>query len=135
MSANSTSDALADRGVVAPTWHTVVLLLILFGFSYASAHAGSLTPFGLKIGRAFGYVLIIIFECAVVAFIWFGTSRSGVRISDLVGGGWARPVYMLRDFLIAVAFLIVAAGVLGALDHFLIPLQTRRFAIWSRRAR
>ena len=101
----------------APAWHTFVLLLILFGFSFASAHAGSLTPFGTKIGRAFGYVLVIIFEWAVVGFIWFSTSRCGVRISDLVGGSWARPIYILRDFLIAVAFLIVAAGVLGALDH------------------
>jgi uncharacterized protein len=106
-------------GHVAPPWHTLVLLLVLFGFSFASAQAGSLTPFGSKIGRASGYVLIIIFEWVVVAFIWFGTRQRGVRIADLVGGNWARPLYIFRDFLIAVGFLIVATGVLGALDHFL----------------
>jgi membrane protease YdiL (CAAX protease family) len=110
----------AYDGPVAPAWHTVVLLLILFVFSFASAHSGSLTPFGAKIGRALGYVLVIIFEWAVVAFIWLGVKQRCVRIADLVGGRWARPIYILRDFLIAVAFLIVVVGgVLGALDHFL----------------
>ena len=110
----------AYDGPVAPAWHTFVLLLILFGFSFASARAGTLTPLGANTGRAFGYLLVIIFEWAVVAFIWFGTRRHGVRIVDLVGGSWARPIYILRDFLIAVAFLtLVMGGVLGALDHFI----------------
>jgi len=106
------------RDAVAPVWHTAIVLLVLFGFSLAGSRAGSLTPLGAGIGRAFGYVLVIIFEWAVVAFIWFGAKQRGIRISDLVGGKWVRPVYILRDFLIAVAFLIIAAGVLGALDHF-----------------
>jgi len=107
-----------DRSV-APAWHTIALLLVLFGFSFASAHGGSFTPFGPKLGRAFGYIVVIIFEWAVVAFIWLGTTQRGVRISDLIGGSWARPVHIIRDFLIAIAFLAVATGVLGVLDHFL----------------
>jgi CAAX protease family protein len=110
----------AYDGPVAPAWHTVVLLLILFVFSFASAHAGSLTPFGAKVGRAFGYVLVIVFEWALVAFIWLGVKQRGLRIADLFGGRWARPLDILRDFLIAVGFLIVVTGgLLGALDHFL----------------
>jgi membrane protease YdiL (CAAX protease family) len=119
MAPNSTTDGLTRyRGAVAPAWHTLIVLLVLFGFSFASAHAGSLTPFGPKIGRAFGYIVVIIFEWALVAFIWFGTSQRGIRIADLVGGSWARPIHVLRDIAIAVTFLIVATGVLGALDHF-----------------
>ncbi|MGE5207772.1 MAG: CPBP family intramembrane glutamic endopeptidase [Alphaproteobacteria bacterium] len=110
----------ACDGPVAPAWHTVFLLFILFVFSFASAHAGSLTPFGAKIGRAFGYVFVIIFEWAVVAFIWLGIRLRDVKIADLVGGRWARPIDVLRDIAIAVAFLIVVmGGVLGVLDHFL----------------
>jgi membrane protease YdiL (CAAX protease family) len=110
----------AHDGPVAPAWHTVILLLILFVFSFASAHAGSLTPFGAKAGRAFSYVLVIIFEWALVAFIWLGVKQRGLRIADLIGDRWARPIYIVRDFLIAVVFLIVVmGGVLGALDHFL----------------
>jgi CAAX protease family protein len=114
---NSTTDASADRGAVAPAWHTVVLLLVLVGFAFASAHTGSL-PVGPKIGRALGYLVVIGFEWSVVAFIWFGASQRGIRIADLVGGSWARPIQFLRDIAIAVAFLIVAGGVLSGLDYF-----------------
>lgn len=119
MNPSSSADGSASYGAVAPAWHTFVLLLVLFSFSFASAHAGSLTPFGPKLGRVSGYIVVIIFEWAVVAFIWFGTTQCGVRIRDLIGGSWVRPVHILRDFLIAVAFLIIATGVLGVLDHFL----------------
>jgi uncharacterized protein len=117
MSRNSANDGSIERAV-APAWHTIVLLLIVFGFSFASAHAGSLTPFGPKIGRAFGYIVIIIFEWTLVAFIWFGARQRGIRMADLVGGSWARPIHIVRDFAIAIAFLIVSAGVLIGLDYF-----------------
>jgi membrane protease YdiL (CAAX protease family) len=117
MAPNSAKDG-SFQGAIAPAWHTVVLLLILFGFSFASAHAGSLTPLGPKIGRAFGYILVIIFEWALAAFIWFGASQRSIRMAELVGGSWARPIHFLRDLAIAVAFLIVSAGVLSGLDYF-----------------
>src|SRR5215470_6143137 len=116
---NSSVNGLTKYRAVAPSWHTAVLLLVLFCFSFASARAGNLTPLGPNIGRAFGYILVIIFEWAVVAFIWFGARQRGVRIADLVDGSWARPLDILRDFLIAIAFLIVATGVLATFDHFL----------------
>ncbi len=118
MAPNSTSDALTDRRTVAPPWHTVVLLLVLFGFSYASVHTGGLTPFGPKIGRPFSYIVIIVFEWAIVAFAWFGASQRGIRLAEMVGGSWARPIHFLRDLVIAIAFLIVSAGVLSGLDYF-----------------
>jgi membrane protease YdiL (CAAX protease family) len=76
-------------------------------------------PFGPTIGRAFGYVLVIIFEWALVAFIWFGASQRGIQMADLVGGSWTRPIHILRDIAIAIGFLIVSAGVLSGLDYFL----------------
>lgn len=118
MAQNSADDRLVQRGAVAPPWHTVVLLLALFGFSLASAHAGSLTPLGPKVGRAFGYSVVTGFEWAVVAFIWYGASQRGIGIAELVGGSWARPIHFLRDIAIAVAFLIVSAGILSGLDYF-----------------
>ena len=118
MAPNSTIDGSACGRPVAPAWHTVITLLVLFGFSFASAQAGGLTPFGPKIGRAFGYIVVIIFEWAVVAFIWFGATKRGIRIADLVSGSWAHPIDIVRDIAIAVAFLVVAGAVLSALDYF-----------------
>jgi CAAX protease family protein len=118
MAANSTIDGSACGRPVAPAWHTLIILLALLGFSFASAHAGSLTPFGPKIGRALGYIVVIIFEWSVVAFIWLRVSQRGIRMAELIGGSWARPIHFLRDLAIAVAFLIVSAGVLSGLDYF-----------------
>jgi hypothetical protein len=108
-------------GAVAPAWHTIVVLLVVFGFSIASAYAGGLTPFGARIGRAFSYIVVIAFEWIVVAFIWFGASQRGVRITDLVGGNWARPIYFLRDLAIAIGFLIVVGGVMSGLNYLVKP--------------
>jgi CAAX prenyl protease-like protein len=69
-------------------------------------------------GRASGYVIVIIFECAVVVYIWFGAGQRGIGIRDLVGGSRVRPIHFLRDLAIAIVFLIVAAGVLSGLDYF-----------------
>jgi membrane protease YdiL (CAAX protease family) len=118
MTPNSKNYRSTERHAVAPAWHTVVLLLILFGFSFASAHAKGLTPLGSKIGRALGYGIVIIFEWLVVAFIWVGTNQCGIRIADLVGGSWSRPIKIVRDIAIAVAFLIIASGVLSGVDYF-----------------
>ncbi len=118
MTSNLTGDDSLQRGAIAPAWHTVLLLLILFGFSFASARAGSLSPLSPNIGRAVAYIAVIIFEWAVVAFIWFGVQQRNVRIADLVGGRWARPVQILRDLLIAIAFLIVVGTVTTGLNHF-----------------
>jgi len=70
-------------------------------------------------GRAFGYVFVMLFEWIMVAFIWYGVSRRGLRISDLVGGSWARPLAILRDLGIAIGFLIVSQLVLGGIGYLL----------------
>jgi hypothetical protein len=47
-----------------------------------------------------------------VAFIWWGLSRRGIRLSDLIGGSWARPVYLLRDLGLSIAFILICGGAL-----------------------
>lgn len=103
---------------VAPAWHTAVVLLALLGLSVAGARSGSL-PFANSYGRAGGYVLVMAVEWAVVAFIWYGVSRQGGSLRDLVGGGWPRPVAVLRDLGIAVGFLVPSLFVLNGLGYLL----------------
>jgi len=91
---------------VAPAWHTIIVLLILFGLSLAGARSGSMPGIGAH-GRVAGYVLIMVVEWITVAFIWYGVSRRGIPMSDVVAGSWARWVYFLRDLGIAVAFLLI----------------------------
>jgi uncharacterized protein len=104
---------------VAPGWHTAIVLLALLALSLAGALSGNL-PFVGTHGRATGYVLVTAFEWVVVAFIWYGVSRQGLSLRDLIGGSWARRVAVLRDLAIAVGFLIVCGvGVLNGLGYLL----------------
>lgn len=104
---------------VASAWHAVVVLVVLLGFSLAGARAGNATPIGGAHGRPIGYVLIMMMEWSLVAFIGYGVQRRGLRLRDLVGGSWARPVHALRDLGIAVAFLVLSQLILGGLGYLL----------------
>jgi uncharacterized protein len=103
---------------VAPAWHTVVVLLVLLGVSFAGASTRNLPGIGTH-GRAIGYVLAMTVEWVIVGFIWYGVGRRGLRVRDIIGGSWEGPVSILRDFAIAVGFLIISGSVLNALSHLL----------------
>jgi uncharacterized protein len=126
---------------VAPAWHTIIVLIILFASSLAGALAGSITPGSRGHGRAPGYLLIMAAEWLVVAFIWWGAHRRGLRLADLVGGKWARVADVFRDLGIALAFLIVSVLVLNGLGHLMkassnaalrdmLPRTSTEVALW-----
>ena len=115
---------------IAPAWHTAVLLIVMLGLSFMGARTSSL-PGGTH-GRILLYLLIMLFEWATVAFIWYGVSRRGIRMRDLIGGSWARPLYILRDLAIAVGFVAVCGvGLVGALNYLLkaVPNPALRYML------
>ena len=100
---------------VAPAWHTAVLLVWLLGISFIGAHVD------LAHGHVVTYSIVLLMEWTMVAFIW-GLRRRGIRLSDLIGGSWARPVYFLRDLGLGIAFLLIFGfGLLQALSYLLNP--------------
>lgn len=109
---------IPSHATIAPAWHTAVVLFVMLGFSLAGGLVGDLTTRGPHI-RAIEYLTVIVVEWAIVAFIAYGVSRRGVRIADLVGGRWARPVEFFRDLGIGIGFLIVGGGILQGLGHLL----------------
>jgi membrane protease YdiL (CAAX protease family) len=113
---------------VAETWHTVVFLCILAGFSLASARSANLTPVMSRYGRYAGYVQVMILEWLMVVFVWYGIRRRGVRLRDLVGGNWNGNWAVIRDVLIAIGFLLVSSGVLNGMSYLLkaVPNQAIR---------
>lgn len=119
MAASATSQALSPREPVVPAWHTVVVLLILLGFSYLGSRQGNIP--GIKAhGRSGGYLLAIVMEWSITAFIWYEVRRRGGRMRDLVGGRWARFMDFLRDLGIAIGFLVICAvGVTNGVTHLL----------------
>lgn len=108
----------APSAPVAPVWHTVIVLVILLGFSLLGALSANV-PGATHRSRAAGYVVIIVMEWAVVAFIALGVNRRGLRLRDLVSGRWTRALDVFRDLGIAIAFLFVSGLVLAGLNHLL----------------
>ena len=110
------------RQAVAPAWHTLVVILLMLSISFAGARSGSFPGAGAH-GRIAGYVLVMVVEWATAAFIGYGVRRRGFSISELVGGSWARPGFVLRDLAIAIVFLVIATLVLNGLQYLLKAVQ------------
>lgn len=107
-----------SRRAVAPAWHTGIVLFALIVLSLVVAHFTDL-PFVGTYGRGAGYVWIALLEWAIVVFIHYGTTRSGTSLFDLIGGKWLRPVVVLRDVAVSLAFLVVTFSISQALAYLL----------------
>jgi len=103
---------------VAPAWHTTVILVVLLGFSALGAVAGNRLSNG-PLPRIAQYMLVIVMEWVLVGFIWSSMGRRGVRMADLIGGRWARPLDVFRDLGIGIAFIIVGGGALQGLGYLM----------------
>lgn len=101
---------------IAPAWHTVLLILVLIGFSLLGAHSGQRM---MRHGRIVPYAFTTAFEWLVVAFIAWGVKRRGLRLADILGDFSPRPAAILRDVGIAAGFLLVSQVVLGVIGHLL----------------
>ncbi|HUJ96213.1 MAG TPA: CPBP family intramembrane glutamic endopeptidase [Terriglobales bacterium] len=104
--------------LIAPIWHTLVVLLVLLALSASSARSHNLA------GRAgashiANYITVMAIEWFVVGFIWLGIRWRGVRLAELIGGAWPKPTAVMRDLGIAVLFLIASNFVLALLSHLL----------------
>lgn len=74
------------------------------------------------------YVFGIGWQWLVVAFLWWGVRKRGGRLVELVGGGWPTVAAVVRDFGIAIGFLIVSYVILGWLAHVLRPARNQPIA-------
>jgi uncharacterized protein len=106
-----------DRKLVAPIWHTVLIILVLLANSYVTAslaskvsgtHAGAITDKQ----RIAQYVFTIGFEFVLLFLVWIGLRIRQTRFSDLIGGRWKTPEAFLLDIAIAAGYWVVAFAVL-----------------------
>lgn len=105
--------------IVAPLWHTLVVLFMLLTLSLLSAVSHSPSGLGQSRSRIANYLTVMAVEWCIVAFIWFGIQLRGVQIRDLVGGAWLNWVAVLRDLGITILFLVAANLVLGLMGFLL----------------
>lgn len=115
---------MSNQKQVAPLWHTALLIMILatlvVGGARLQSHAKpteSIAP--QHTGNVSLYVSLIVFEWALVLFVWFGLWRRRTTLRELVGGKWNSGRAISLDLAIAFGFWIVWEGV-GKLVHLML---------------
>lgn len=123
---SSTPDATAanppvpTRKLIAPLWHTIVFLVILFANSYVTAISLPKIATGASSReRAIGYLFTIGWELVLLLIVWFGVRLRGGTIRELIGGRWNRVEDFFTDLVIAAVGVVVAYIVVGAASFLL----------------
>ena len=106
-----------EKKLVAPIWHTIMIIVVLLGNSFVTAYVASKVTVarGAAITdseRTVQYVFTIGFEFLLLFLVWIGVRLRQVRFSDLIGGRWDKPEAFLIDVGIAAAYWAVAFLVL-----------------------
>ena len=136
--------AANDRPMLAPLWHTAVVLFVVMGASLGGSRGVHPLAGHSKLPQ---YLWTMAWEWALAGFVYLGT-RKRIRLRQLIGGRWAKPEDVVLDLMIAAGFWLAAIAVLGAggkllhLDQaskfdamreqlgFLIPGTTLELAVW-----
>ena len=105
--------------LIAPVWHTGLLLVALAGLAVWSARQHGLLASGQP--RAASYVVTIACEWLLFGLAAWGIRMRGVSISSVIGGRWSTPKLFLRDLGIGALFLVVSNVTLAGLSAVLRP--------------
>jgi hypothetical protein len=103
-SATPVVPAGAEQTVEAPRnipyWHTFALIAVLGVLSAGNAHSS----YGAYSGQAHTriYIATIVYEWIFTGYVWWGLSRAGLKLRELIGGRWQS----VEDFLLDVALSI-----------------------------
>ncbi len=115
---------LAEKKLLAPVWHTVLIILVLVGNSFVSAtlssrviaHGpGSVTE---KM-RIIQFAFTIVLELFLLFLVWIGVRLNRTTLRELIGGRWDTVEAFLLDVAIAGGFWIVAFAILAGLSFAL----------------
>lgn len=101
----------APSRLVAPLWHTIVLVAFLLVFSAlgSAGHPGLTHETRLRL-----YLMTILMEWAMVAYIVWGLRLAKrTTLHNLIGGRWKRPEDFLLDVAVAAGFWLVALACLA----------------------
>lgn len=110
----------AERALIAPIWHTVILIVVLVGLAIVQAYQQtSLETFHPQ-SRLPLYLSMIVFELTLLGYVWLlGLRARRVRLRDLIGGKWNSIEDVGRDVGIALGFWAIVWCVLLALEKIL----------------
>lgn len=109
------ASGLSSRPLIAPAWHTIVFVSIFVGLSVVGGffqHAVKQHPQpAVQSGNAVQrYLSVLVFEWLLVLYVRMGVHKRGVRLRDLVGGRWATPKEVMKDFALGAGLWAVWIG-------------------------
>lgn len=102
--------------LIAPLWHTVLLVSIFLGVTIAGAlfqrHAQSTSGVLQQHPNVVPlYLSVIAVEWFLVYGVWAGIHIRGVRLGDLIGGRWDSTMRVLIDIVLAIVVWILWIGI------------------------
>lgn len=102
--------------LIAPVWHTVLLVLIILANSYfASARLSS----NIQRGRILLYLSTMVWQVILFGLVWIGLWLRKTKLRDLIGGRWNSVEAFFLDIAIAAGFWVASAIVLVGLKFAL----------------
>ncbi len=110
---------MTRRPLIAPAWHTIVFIAIFVGLSVIGGffqHAAKQQP-QLAVPRSSavpGYISVVVMEWLLVLYVRMGVHKHGLRLRDLVGGRWATPKAVMKDFALGAGLWVVWIGLMNA---------------------
>ena len=112
------------RRLIAPLWHTAVLIAILLAMATYGAYAQHAAGPGPQLvthrdSALKLYLVLIVSQWALLRFVTVvGLKRTGTRLRDLIGQRWSGWKDVARDVLIA----LVAWAVWTGVEALILPL-------------
>ena len=97
------------ESLIAPWWHTAVLVIILLTVSINGTRASQPVVGEHKLAQ---YLWTMGLEWVLVVYVWLGIRRR-IKLRDLIGGRWARMEDFFLDIVYAGVFWVAAMLVLG----------------------
>ena len=111
--------------LIAPSWHTALLLALFLGLALSGAFLQQRSTSEPRMLQQHPHVLplyvsLIVMEWGLFYFVWKGgLSRTGTKLSELIGGGWANAKEVLVDASLAVGLWAIWIIVERVMDRWL----------------
>ncbi len=109
-----------NRKLLAPVWHTVLIVVLMLANSAGSAWLASRATSGSisvsEKGRILQYVATIALELFLLLLVWIGLRIGGTPVRDLIGGRWDSVEDFLLDVAIALGFFVFAYVTIAGLS-------------------
>jgi membrane protease YdiL (CAAX protease family) len=104
---------------VAAPIHTILVLVILGGWSFWGKMAADQMRQAANPQRVRLYVITLLFEWLLFVFVVAGVRRSGASVLIILGDRWGSARQVMRDIGIAAAFWLVSIGLLFIIARLL----------------